>query len=182
MKINECKLSGVLIIEKNRFNDERGMFLETFKKKEYEINGINTEFVQDNFSNSSKNVLRGLHFTLKRPQVQLVTLIKGYIKDVIVDMRRNSKSFGKWIGINLRENGPNQIYIPKGFAHGFYVMSDYAELSYKVSEYYDPDDDYGILWNDKTLNISWPSLNPKLSMKDKRNKSFSFYKENDLLF
>ncbi len=181
MKCEDCKLSGIQIIELDRYKDSRGSFYETYKEEEYIKLGMKTKFIQDNYSRSARNVLRGLHFTLKKPQIQLITLIQGEIIDVIVDIRKSSETFGKWASVKLSNDGPCQIYIPFGFAHGFYVISKFADISYKVSEYYDPNDDFGIKWNDPTLNISWPSTEPTLSVKDNSNKSFSFYLERNLL-
>ena len=133
MKISSTPLDGLLIIEPDLFQDERGFFLETFQSSRYKRAGINDDFIQDNQSRSFKGVLRGLHFQMNRPQAQIVTLLSGRIFDVGVDIRTTSRTFGKWFGIELSESGPRQIYLAPGFAHGFCVMSDWADLHYKVS-------------------------------------------------
>ena len=132
MKISSTPLDGLLIIEPDLFQDERGFFLETFQSSRYKRAGINDDFIQDNQSRSFKGVLRGLHFQMNRPQAQIVTLLSGRIFDVGVDIRPTSRTFGKWFGIELSESGPRQIYLAPGFAHGFCVMSDWADLHYKV--------------------------------------------------
>jgi len=170
MKVKKCPLDGILLIEPILYQDERGFFLESFQKERYAKVGITEEFVQDNHSRSSKNVLRGLHFTQKKPQSQILTVVHGKIFDVVVDIRKKSPTFGKWFGTELGDGGTRQIYMPHGFAHGFCVLSDWADLYYHVSEYYDPNDEEGILWNCNSINIQWPIKKPIVSKKDLRNK------------
>lgn len=170
MNTIKCHLDGILLIEPIVYQDERGFFLESFQKEKYAEVGITEEFVQDNHSRSEKNVLRGLHFTRRKPQSQIVTVIRGKIFDVVVDIRVDSPTFGKWFGTELSDKGHRQIYMPHGFAHGFCVLSDWADLYYHVSEYYDPSDEGGILWNCKSINIKWPIKNPIISKKDLCNK------------
>ena len=166
MKTVKCHLQGILQIEPDIYQDERGFFLESFQKERYAKVGITEEFVQENHSRSTKNVLRGLHFTPKKPQSQIVTVIRGEIFDVVVDIRVDSPTFGKWFGTELSDKGHRQIYMPHGFAHGFCVLSDWADLHYKVSQYYDPSDEGGILWKCENLKISWPIKKPKITKKD----------------
>lgn len=170
MKVKKCPLDGILLIEPILYQDERGFFLESFQKERYAKVGITEEFVQDNHSRSSKNVLRGLHFTQKKPQSQILTVVHGKIFDVVVDIRKKSPTFGKWFGTELGDGGTRQIYMPHGFAHGFCVLSDWADLYYHVSEFYDPNDEGGILWNCNSINIQWPIKKPIVSKKDLRNR------------
>lgn len=166
MNTIKCHLDGILLVEPIVYKDERGFFLENFQKEKYAEVGITEEFVQDNHSRSEKNVLRGLHFTRKKPQSQIVTVMRGKIFDVVVDIRVNSPTFGKWFGTELSDGGQRQIYMPHGFAHGFCVLSDWADLHYKVSQIYDPTDEHGILWNDRKINIDWPTKKPNVSKRD----------------
>ena len=167
MKVITTKLSGCLIIEPEVFGDDRGFFLETFNSERYEkLVGIDFDFVQDNHSRSLNNVLRGLHFQKIKQQGKLVRVVKGEVYDVVVDIRQNSPTFSKWIGVTLSEKNKKQVWIPPGFAHGFLVTSEYADFEYKCTEYYDPDDEGSILWSDPALGITWPSKNPELSQKD----------------
>jgi dTDP-4-dehydrorhamnose 3,5-epimerase len=166
MIVNKSPLEGVLVIQPKLHLDARGFFLESFENDRYVAHGIQERFIQENHSRSVKHVLRGLHFTRKKPQAQLLTVMRGTIFDVVVDIRRESVSFGKWYGIELSDNGNRQIFMPHGFAHGFCVLSDYADLHYKVSQKYDPDDDGGLVWDDKDVNIQWPIENPIISDKD----------------
>jgi dTDP-4-dehydrorhamnose 3,5-epimerase len=166
MKAKKCSLDGILLIEPSVYADDRGFFLESFESKRYRELGIKDEFIQDNHSRSVKNVLRGLHFTRKKPQAQILTVMRGKIFDVVVDIRKDSLTFGKWMGTELSDEGLRQIYMAHGFAHGFYVLSDYADLHYKVSQQYEPSDEGGLLWNDENLGIKWPVLNPTVSARD----------------
>lgn len=177
MDIKKCYLDGIYIISPRKYSDERGLFFESFNQLKFEKNNIKETFLQDNFSRSTKNVLRGLHFCKKNPQSQLLTVLKGKIFDVVVDIRRKSKTFGKWFSIELSDESTPQIFMKKGFAHGFYVLSDYADLHYKVSQIYNKDDDNGIIWNDKDLNINWPCKDPIISEKDSSLSNFE-----DLIF
>jgi dTDP-4-dehydrorhamnose 3,5-epimerase len=167
VKIITTPLAGLLVIEPNCFGDERGFFLETYQEKRYHEAGILDEFVQDNQSRSLKGVLRGMHFTVKRPQSQIVTVMRGSIFDVGVDLRSGSSTFGQWFGVVLGDSaGPRQIYMPPGFAHGFCVLSEWADLHYKVSQTYDSADEGGLLWNDADIGVEWPIETPKLHKRD----------------
>ena len=167
MKVVAQPVSGILVLEPRRFEDERGFFLESFEIERYRALGIAETFVQDNHSRSKKNVLRGMHFTRHKPQSQLLTVMHGKIFDVVVDIRKKSPTFGQWFGMELSAEGTNQIYMAHGFAHGFCVLSDWADLHYKVSERYDPQDDGGLVWNDQQVGIDWPVEDPIISLKDK---------------
>lgn len=166
MKVEQTSLSGLLVIEPKCFGDERGFFLESFQAVRYREAGIMEEFVQDNHSRSVGGVLRGMHFQVQRPQAQIVTVMHGRIFDVAVDLRQNSKTFKQWFGTELSDRGPRQIYMAPGFAHGFCVLSDVADLHYKVSRFYDHGDEGGLLWNDPDVGIRWPIENPAVSARD----------------
>lgn len=155
-----------MVLEPDRFEDARGFFLESFEQERYRKLGIAEDFVQENHSRSRKNVLRGLHFTTNRPQAQIVTVMHGRIFDVVVDIRKDSPTFGKWFGTELSDEGPRQIYMAHGFAHGFCVLSDYADLHYKVSQRYAPSDEGGLIWNDSEVKIDWPIKEPLMSKRD----------------
>lgn len=155
-KKRETGIEGLYVIEPTVFEDNRGFFMETYNKKDFEEIGITTEFIQDNHSKSVKGVLRGLHFQKEFPQAKLVKVIKGEVYDIAVDLRKESKTYGKYYGIILTEQNKLQFYIPRGFAHGFLVLSEEAEFTYKCDELYHPNDEGGIIWNDKTINIEWP--------------------------
>lgn len=167
MRVNKTGLPGLLLIEPQSFRDERGFFLETFQRERYCEAGIADNFVQDNYSRSARGVLRGLHFTVERPQAQIVTIMRGRIFDVAVDLRHTSPTFGQWFGAELSDEGPaRQIYMAPGFAHGFCVLTDIADLHYKCSYTYDHTDEGGLLWNDPQVAISWPVKNPIVSPRD----------------
>ena len=166
MIIKSTPLTGLLVIEPKCFRDDRGFFLETYQSARYRDAGIVDTFVQDNQSRSRKGVLRGMHFQVNRPQAQIVTVIQGWIFDVGVDLRPSSPTFGQWFGAELHDTGPCQIYMAPGFAHGFCVLSDWADLHYKVSCNYDADDESGLLWNDVDVGIDWPIGNPALTARD----------------
>ena len=178
MKIKDTHLNGIKIIEPDVFEDARGYFFEIFQKKKYEAALSNKfNFIQDNFSYSKKNVIRGLHFQKKNPQGKLIYVTLGEIYDVVVDIRLNSPTFGKTFSLFLNDKNKKQLWIPKGFAHGFCVTSKFAIFNYKCDSYYDPNDEYCIKWNDPILNINWPSNRPIISNKDKEGISFkSFFK------
>lgn len=163
------KIEDVILVKPNVFGDNRGFFMETYKKSEFFENGITAEFVQDNHSKSTKGVLRGLHFQAKPfGQAKLVRCTRGRIFDVAVDIRKNSKTFGQYVKVELSEENKNMLYIPNGFAHGFVALTDEVELMYKTSGEYAPSADRGILWNDKDINIDWNiDFQPILSEKDK---------------
>ena len=173
IKAKKTPLEGFLILELETFKDDRGFFLETFQEKRYKEAGIKDKFVQDNQSRSSKGVLRGIHFQVKRPQAQIVTVMRGSIFDVGVDLRQNSSTFGQWHGVELSDIGQRQVYMAPGIAHGFCVLSDLADLHYKVSRLYNPDDECGMLWNDSEVNIDWPSINPLIHQRDATYQSLS---------
>ncbi|WP_110791842.1 MULTISPECIES: dTDP-4-dehydrorhamnose 3,5-epimerase [Enterobacteriaceae] len=166
MKVIETGLKGAIIIEPRVFGDERGYFYELYQKKRYFECGIEHEFVQDNRSRSSKNVLRGLHFQKTKPQGKLVTVTDGVVFDVAVDLRPESETFGQHHAVILSGENFLEFYIPPGFAHGFCVLSDYASFQYKCTDYYDPSDESGLIWNDPILGIDWPVDNPLVSPKD----------------
>ena len=167
MKVVNTPLEGCLIIEPDVFGDDRGFFLETYQSDRYKKDaGIDFNFVQDNHSRSSFGILRGLHFQKTKPQGKLVRVVTGEVFDVVVDIRKQSKTFGKWIGITINDSNKKQLWVPPGFAHGFQVLSEYADFEYKCTDYYDPDDEGIIHWNDPTLNISWPINDPVVSKKD----------------
>jgi dTDP-4-dehydrorhamnose 3,5-epimerase len=166
MQIEQTGISGLLLIEPRSFRDDRGFFLESYQRERYAQAGIRDDFVQDNHSRSVKGVLRGLHFQVKRPQAQIVTVMHGRIFDVAVDLRPGSTTFGKSYGLELSENGPSQVYMAPGFAHGFCVLSDLADLHYKVSRYYDGADEGGIVWNDPDLGVAWPIVPSAVSARD----------------
>jgi dTDP-4-dehydrorhamnose 3,5-epimerase len=168
MRIVETKLDGVVIVEPDVFGDNRGFFMELYNRKRYADLGIVTEFVQDNVSLSAKGILRGLHYQLRRPQAKLVHVLKGKVSDVAVDIRVGSPTFGQWVGEILSDENKRQMFVPEGFAHGFCVISDSVLFHYKCSDFYDPGDEYGVLWSDNDLGIQWPVGDPVLSEKDKR--------------
>jgi dTDP-4-dehydrorhamnose 3,5-epimerase len=166
MKIKETELDGVLIIEPNVFGDKRGYFVETYKRQRYADAGIDADFVQDNLSFSYKGTLRGLHYQHPHAQAKLVQVIQGEVFDVVVDIRRGFPTFGKWIGQYLSNENKRQLFIPKGFAHGFCVLSDTAMFHYKCSDNYAPEYEGGILWSDPDVGINWPIDSPIISEKD----------------
>lgn len=178
MKIIATPFEGLLIIEPRCFQDERGFFLETYQEQRYHEAGIVEKFVQENHSRSGKNVLRGMHFTKNRPQAQIVTVMHGRIFDVVVDIRKDSPTFGKWFGAELSDQGPRQIYMAHGFAHGFCILSDYADLHYKVSQQYDASDEGGLIWNDSDVKIDWPIKEPLISERDARHRTLHDLKIN----
>ncbi|MFO2466155.1 dTDP-4-dehydrorhamnose 3,5-epimerase [Pseudomonas sp. 15FMM2] len=168
MKVVETSLPDVLVIEPKVFGDERGFFYESFNARTFEqATGLKRDFVQDNHSRSQKNVLRGLHYQLEHTQGKLVRVTAGEVLDVAVDIRRSSPNFGRWVGVRLSAQNCRQMWVPEGFAHGFVVLSDYAEFLYKTTDYYQPSAERCILWNDPTLAIDWElSGPPQLSAKD----------------
>ena len=173
-KFTETSIEGVCIIEPTVFGDERGYFMETYHAEEFKEAGFDLNFVQDNQSKSKKGVLRGLHFQYTRPQGKLVRVIKGEVFDVAVDLREGSLTYGKWEGVILSEENKKQFYVPEGFAHGFLVLSEEAEFTYKCTNFYDPQDEGGILWNDPDIDIQWPIKDNSeiiLSEKDKKWKT-----------
>ena len=170
MKLIETGIKDLYIIEPEVFGDNRGYFMESYNKNTFLKLGLDYDFVQDNQSKSKKGVLRGLHFQKKYPQAKLVRVIEGEVFDVAVDLRKNSPTFGKWFGVLLSDENKRMFIIPRGFAHGFVVLSESATFTYKCDEFYHPEDEGGINWNDKEIDIKWPiDFEPILSEKDKRH-------------
>jgi dTDP-4-dehydrorhamnose 3,5-epimerase len=169
MDIVATTIPDVLILEPKVFGDDRGFFYESFNQRRFqELTGITPDFVQDNHSKSARNVLRGLHYQIRQPQGKLVRVVAGEVFDVAVDIRKNSATFGRWVGVMLSAENKRQLWIPQGFAHGFVVTSDSAEFLYKTTDYWAPEFERSILWNDPTIGIQWPlSAEPLLSGKDK---------------
>ncbi|MCR4999342.1 MAG: dTDP-4-dehydrorhamnose 3,5-epimerase [Lachnospiraceae bacterium] len=176
-------IEGLAVITPTVFGDDRGYFYESYNQNDLKAAGIDVEFVQDNQSASKKGVLRGLHFQINYPQDKLVRVINGRVFDVAVDLRKGSKTYGKWFGVELTAENKKQFFIPKDFAHGFIVLSDYAEFCYKVTDFYHPNDEGGLIWNDKDIAVEWPmpeGMGPEdliLSDKDKVNWTFEEYLE-----
>lgn len=168
MQVTATAIPEVLILQPKVYGDSRGFFYESFNQKQFnQATGLDVSFVQDNHSRSSKNVLRGLHYQIQQPQGKLVRVVSGAVFDVAVDLRKSSKTFGHWVGVELSEDNARQIWIPEGFAHGFLVLSESADFLYKTTDYYAPQYERGILWNDPILGIDWPiSVDPSLSSKD----------------
>ena len=180
-------IDGVIIVDVKSYGDSRGYFMETYKRECFEEGGITCEFVQDNQSSSTKGVLRGLHFQIEHPQSKLVRVVSGEVFDVCVDLRPNSSTFGKWEGVVLSAENKRQFFIPRGFAHGFLVLSDTAEFCYKCDDVYHPKDEGGLMFNDPAIGIEWPALQGsssfdesqiQLSEKDKVHPSFEEFKAN----
>ena len=178
MRFSEATLSGVIIVEPDVFGDARGFFMETYHAKKYAEGGIREAFVQDNFSRSVRNTLRGLHYQYPNAQGKLVSVVSGEVFDVAVDIRKGSPHFGKWFGVRLSEENKKQVYVPSGFAHGFCVLSETAEFVYKCTTFYSPKDERGILWNDPAIGIRWPVSEPILSEKDQVYKTLKESEKN----
>ncbi|MBE5252425.1 dTDP-4-dehydrorhamnose 3,5-epimerase [Mixta mediterraneensis] len=175
MKVIDTKIADVKIIEPSVFGDERGFFMETWQQKKFEEMVCPRQFVQDNHSKSSKGILRGLHYQTENTQGKLVRVISGEVFDVAVDMRKSSPTFGQWVGEFLSAENKRQLWVPEGFAHGFLVTSDSAEFVYKCTDYYNPQAEHSLLWNDETIGIEWPiakEKQPSLSNKDMNGVSF----------
>lgn len=174
MKIEQTELNGVLVIELGVYQDARGYFTETYNAREFRDAGLPTNFVQDNQSGSRRGVLRGLHYQIQQPQGKLVRVTRGTVFDVAVDLRRSAASFGKWTGLVLSDQNLRSLWIPPGFAHGFLVLSDFAEFSYKTTDFYAPSYERTIIWNDPDLGIEWPSVSPMIiSEKDRSGSTFA---------
>lgn len=169
MRVTRERIPDVLKVELDAHRDERGFFVETFHAERYASAGICKPFVQDNHSRSTRGTIRGLHYQLARPQAKLIRVIVGEIFDVAVDIRRGSPTFGQWVGVHLSAQSFTQYYIPEGFAHGFSVLSDVAEVEYKCTDLYDPSGQLGIAWNDPTLGITWQVDEPTLSGRDRQH-------------
>jgi dTDP-4-dehydrorhamnose 3,5-epimerase len=177
MRAIPSSLPGVVIIEPKVFGDSRGFFLESFNERDFSgAIGLDVRFVQDNHSRSTRGVLRGLHYQIRQPQGKLVRVVRGAVFDVAVDIRRSSPNYGRWVGVQLSEDNRRQVWIPPGFAHGFYVLSDIADFLYKTTDYYNPDFERSLLWNDPSIGISWPvemGERPIVSEKDARAASLT---------
>lgn len=180
IKVTTCEIEGLKVIEPTVFGDERGYFVETYNYKDFAEAGIDCQFVQDNQSSSKKGVLRGLHFQKEFPQDKLVRVVSGKVFDVAVDLREGSSTYGKWFGVVLSAENKKQFFIPKNFAHGFLVLSETAEFAYKCTDFYHPNDEGGIIWNDPDIGIEWPipkDLELVLSEKDKKWEGISSLKK-----
>ncbi len=178
--VETCGIEGLKVITPTVFGDARGYFMETYNYNDYKEAGIDQEFVQDNQSASVKGVLRGLHFQIRYPQDKLVRVLSGEVYDVAVDLRKGSATYGKWYGVLLSAENKKQFFIPKDFAHGFYVLSDCAEFAYKCTDFYHPNDEGGIIWNDPAIGIEWPipaGTQPILSEKDMRHQGLEAFTE-----
>jgi len=173
MNVLTTAIPGVLIFEPRVFKDSRGFFLETFHKQRYRDAGIQHEFVQDNLSESAYGTVRGLHYQIQHPQGKLCSVLRGEVFDVAVDLRKRSSTFGRWTAVRLTEKNRRQVYIPPGMAHGFCVLSDLAVFAYKCTDFYHPESERTILWNDQQLAIDWPLHRPSLSEKDRQGVPFS---------
>lgn len=170
----KTKINGVYIIDTKVYGDHRGYFMETYKEKDFKAAGLDYTFVQDNQSSSRRGVLRGLHFQKTHPQAKLVRVLKGEVFDVAVDLRKDSKTYGQWVGVLLSEDNRKQLMIPRGFAHGFVVVSDNAEFAYKCDEFYHPEDEGGLIYNDSDIAIDWPDVGEViLSEKDLKNPTLA---------
>lgn len=171
IKVTTCEIEGLYVIEPTVFKDERGYFMETYNQNDFKEAGLNMTFVQDNQSMSVKGVLRGLHFQKQYPQGKLVRAVRGTVFDVAVDLRSDSKTYGKWFGVTLSAENKKQFYIPEGFAHGFLVLSDEAEFAYKCTDFYHPGGEGGLLWSDPEIGVEWPiepGMELIISEKDKK--------------
>lgn len=178
--VETCEIEGLKVITPAVFGDSRGYFMETYNRNDFADAGINMEFVQDNQSASRKGVLRGLHFQKHFPQDKIVRVVNGEVFDVAVDLRPGSATFGKWHGVVLSAENKKQFYIPKNFAHGFLVLSDYAEFTYKCSDFYHPDDEGGLIWNDPEIGVEWPlqeEVELIFSDKDQKWGNIAAYKQ-----
>lgn len=180
MNVIETGLPGALVLEPKVFPDPRGYFFETYNLKRYQELGITNEFVQDNMSYSVKGTLRGLHYQYPHSQAKLVQVLSGEVFDVAVDIRAGSPAFGQWFGITLSSENKKQLFIPKGFAHGFCVLSEHALFSYKCDDFYAPECEHGIIWSDPSLGIDWPVKEPVISAKDEKYPSLNDIPKNEL--
>jgi dTDP-4-dehydrorhamnose 3,5-epimerase len=175
LKVTTTSIPSVLIIEPRVFGDTRGFFFESFNQRAFNLaTGLDVNFVQDNHSRSSKGVLRGLHYQIQQPQGKLVRVVRGSVFDVTVDLRKSSPTFGHWAGVELTEDNHRQLWVPPGFAHGFYVLSDSADFLYKTTDYYAPEFECSLIWNDSTVGIEWPlNTQPIISAKDAQGKKLA---------
>mgnify|MGYP001426258584 FL=1 len=181
MEAELTPLEGVIIIKPDIYKDDRGFFTETYSKDKYYSLGIREEFVQDNYSRSKKNTLRGLHYQINKPQGKLVRVINGRVLDVAVDVRKDSKTFGQYFSVFLDDVNFYQLYMPPGIAHGFCVVSEFADFEYKCTNFYSPKNEKGILWSDSDININWPVANPIVSSKDLTFNQLKDIPKNELL-
>jgi dTDP-4-dehydrorhamnose 3,5-epimerase len=179
---NKTEIEGVYVIEPKVFGDNRGYFMETYNFEEFKENGLDTAFVQDNQSKSTKGVLRGLHFQKQHSQAKLVRVISGEVFDVAVDLRKNSSTYGKWFGVKLSDENKKQFYIPAGFAHGFLVLSEEAEFVYKCTDLYHPEFEGGIAWDDSDIAIKWPTENIDKLVFSEKDKKWAKLKDTILNF
>lgn len=183
MQFKPLAIIDVLLIIPDVFGDERGFFMEVYQSKKFVEAGISASFVQDNHSRSKQGVLRGLHYQIKQAQGKLVRTIMGEVYDVAVDLRRGSPAFGRWVGVYLSAENKLQLWIPPGFAHGFYVLSEWAEVVYKTTDFYAPELERTLLWNDRDIDIQWPFVDgqlPILSSKDKNGKPFKLLGDDEI--
>jgi dTDP-4-dehydrorhamnose 3,5-epimerase len=183
MQFKPLAISDVLLIIPDVFGDERGFFMEVFQSRKFSEAGISAPFVQDNHSRSKQGVLRGLHYQIKHAQGKLVRTITGEIFDVVVDLRKSSPTFGQWVGTHLSAENKSQLWVPPGFAHGFYVLSDWAEVLYKTTDFYAPEFERTLFWNDPDIGVQWPFLpgqSPVLSSKDKNGKFLKLIQDEDI--
>ncbi len=169
MQVHATALPGVVVIEPRVFLDERGFFVETYHARRYAEAGIDAAFIQDNHSRSRRGTLRGLHFQRTRPQGKLVRVVEGEVLDVAADVDPTSPTYGRWVSVSLSSDNFRQLYVPPGYAHGFCVVSETAQLEYKCTDFYDPADEGGVMWDDPVLGIEWPTRTPILSERDKRH-------------
>lgn len=180
--VTKCPIEGLYVIEPTVFQDERGYFVETYNQNDMREAGLDMEFVQDNQSMSTRGVLRGLHFQKEHPQGKLVRAIRGSVFDVAVDLRKNSKTYGKWYGIELSAENKKQFYVSEGFAHGYLVLSDDAEFCYKVTDFYHPGDEGGIAWNDPDIHIDWPISGDMKIILNERDRNWKPLKDTQVHF
>jgi len=180
MEVVSLEIKDVKLVKPRVFEDDRGFFEQVYHERQYREAGIDVRFVQDNWSRSSKGVLRGLHYQLKNAQDKLVYVIRGAVFDVAVDIRRSSPTFGKWVGAVLSDENHHQLFVPKGFAHGFCVLSDEVDFVYKCSDFYNPGDEYGLRWDDPDLAIDWPGVDFVVALKDQKAPLLSAIAENEL--
>ena len=169
MKVTESRLKGVYLIKPRVFEDSRGFFLETYNRDRYRDHGIEVDFVQDNYARSPRGILRGMHYQIKHSQAKLVWVPEGEVYDVVVDLRKDSLTFVQWDGYTLSSKNKHQLFVPTGFAHGYCVTSETADFMYKCSDFYYPEDEGGLIWNDPKVGIEWPIEDPVLSEKDQNN-------------
>jgi dTDP-4-dehydrorhamnose 3,5-epimerase len=179
MQIIKTSIPDILILEPKLFGDERGFFMETYQARQFKELGLPTRFVQDNHSGSRQGILRGLHYQIRQAQGKLVRVISGEIFDVAVDLRKSSPSFGQWVGATLSAQNKHLLWIPAGFAHGFYVLSDWAEIVYKATNYYAPEWERSILWNDADLGIQWPLINQQLPILSTKDALGTLFKDSE---